>query len=109
MARSGRLRPPPGLEVRAVRSSGELARSLVAGESQAALVPMIVALHMQKSEAFRRLGLAPPSCVRRSWATMFPGISPRRPELKHEINTALERIKRNGTYDRINSAFCHSG
>jgi ABC-type amino acid transport substrate-binding protein len=48
-----------GWEVRAVRSSGELARSLVAGESQAALVPMIVALHMQKSEAFRRLGLAP--------------------------------------------------
>ena len=33
------------------------------------------------------------------------GISPRRPELKHEINTALERIKRNGTYDRINSRF----
>ena len=31
--------------------------------------------------------------------------SPRRPELKHEINTALERIKRNGTYDRINSRF----
>ncbi len=95
-----------GWEVRAVRSSGELARSLVAGESQAALVPMIVALHMQKSEAFRRLGLAP--TVLRApelGDDVSFGISPRRPELKHEINTALERIKRNGTYDRINSRF----
>jgi ABC-type amino acid transport substrate-binding protein len=33
------------------------------------------------------------------------GISPRRPELKEQIDAALERIKRNGTYDRINSQF----
>jgi ABC-type amino acid transport substrate-binding protein len=33
------------------------------------------------------------------------GISPRRPELKEEIDAALDRIKRNGTYDRINSRF----
>lgn len=33
------------------------------------------------------------------------GIAPRRPELKEQIDAALERIKRNGTYDRINSQF----
>ncbi len=95
-----------GWEIRPVRSSGELARSLIGGEAQAALVPMIVALHMQKSEAFRRLGLAP--TVLRApelGGDISFGISPRRPELRHEINTALERIKRNGTYDRINSRF----
>jgi ABC-type amino acid transport substrate-binding protein len=95
-----------GWETRAVRSSGELARALISGEAQAALVPMIVALHMQKNEAFRRLGLAP--TVLRApelGDDVSFGISPRRPELRHEINAALERIKRNGTYDRINYRF----
>ncbi len=95
-----------GWDVRPVRSSGELVRTLIGGEAQAALVPMIVALHMQKSEAFRRLGLAP--TVLRApelGGDVSFGISPRRPDLKQEINTALERIKRNGTYDRINSRF----
>lgn len=95
-----------GWEIRSVRSSGELTRSLVAGEAQAALVPMIGALQMQKNEAFRRLGMAP--TVLRApelGGDISFGISPARPQLKAEINTALERIKRNGTYDRINSRF----
>ncbi|MDE2441571.1 MAG: amino acid ABC transporter substrate-binding protein [Betaproteobacteria bacterium] len=95
-----------GWEILSVRSSGELTRSLVVGEAQAALVPMIGALQMQKSEAFRRLGLAP--IVLRApelGGDISFGISPHRPQLKTEINMALERIKRNGTYDRINSRF----
>lgn len=95
-----------GWKIRPVHSSGELTRSLIGGEAQAALVPMIVALHMQKSDAFRRLGLAP--TVLRApelGGDISFGISPRRPELRNEINMALERIKRNGTYDRINSRF----
>jgi ABC-type amino acid transport substrate-binding protein len=95
-----------GWEIRSVRSSEELTRILVAGEAQAALVPMIGALQMQKNEAFRRLGLAP--TVLRApelGGNISFGISPLRPQLRTEINTALERIKRNGTYDRINSRF----
>lgn len=95
-----------GWEVRAVRSSGDLTRSLLAGEAEAALVPMIFALQMQKNMAFRRLGLVP--TVLRApelGGDISFGISPARPQLKTEINAALERIKRNGTYDRINSRF----
>lgn len=95
-----------GWDIRSVRSSEELTRILVAGEAQAALVPMIGALQMQKNEAFRRLGLAP--TVLRApelGGDISFGISPLRPQLRTEINTALERIKRNGTYDRINSRF----
>lgn len=33
------------------------------------------------------------------------GITSRRPALKEQIDAALDRIKRNGTYDRINSRF----
>lgn len=95
-----------GWDIRSVRSSGELTRSLVAGEAEAALVPMIGALQMQKNESFRRLGLVP--TVLRApelGGDISFGISPFRPQLRTEINTALERIKRNGTYDRINSRF----
>ena len=95
-----------GWAVRAVRSGGELTRSLLAGEAEAALVPMIFALQMQKNIAFRRLGLTP--TVLRApelGGDISFGISPQRPQLKTEINAALERIKRNGTYDRINSRF----
>lgn len=95
-----------GWDVKAVRSSGELTRLLIAGEAQAALVPMIAALQMQKSRAFRGLGLAPTvlRAPELSGDISF-GIAPHRPHLKHDINAALARIKRNGTYDRINSRF----
>lgn len=95
-----------GWDIKAVHSSGELTRILVAGDAQAALVPMIAALQMQKNLAFRRLGLAPTvlRAPELSGDISF-GISPYRPQLKAEINAALERIKRNGTYDRINSRF----
>ena len=58
------------------------------------------------AQAFRRLGLAP--TVLRApelGGDVSFSISPRRPELRQEINMALERIKRNGAYDRINSRF----
>lgn len=95
-----------GWEIRPVRSSSELMRVLIGNQAQAALVPMIVALHMQKSENFRRLGMVP--TVLRApelGGDVSFSISPRRPDLRHEINMALERIKRNGAYDRINSRF----
>jgi len=34
----------------------------------------------------------------------FP-VSPRRPELKTQLDSAIEQIKRNGRYDRINTEF----
>ena len=33
------------------------------------------------------------------------GINPRRPELKIAVDEALDRIKRNGVYERINTQF----
>ena len=49
MARSRKTTPAARAGSPCRARSGELARSLVAGESQVALVPMIVALHMQKA------------------------------------------------------------
>jgi len=89
-----------------VRTNGELAEPLRAGLAQAAVVPMSSAINLMKLPEFRELGLI---------STVMPdpelggdasfAIAPARPELKEQMDAALERIKRNGTYDRINSLF----
>ena len=95
-----------GWSVHAVRSAGAVRDALLAGAAQAALLPMESALDMQKKRTFRHLGLAPTvySSTELSGEAAI-GISPLRPALREEIDGALERIKRNGTYDRINSRF----
>lgn len=95
-----------GWDMLAVTTHGELGEPLVSGRAQAVLVPMITAINLQKTEAFRQLGLATTviQAPELSGDASF-GISPFRPELRKEINAALDRIKRNGTYDRINSRF----
>lgn len=90
----------------AVRTNGDLIEPLRAGIAQAALIPMGTGVGLMQSEQFRQLGLV--KMVMKepelSGDVAF-GISPRRPELKEPLDAALDRIKRNGTYDRINSQF----
>ena len=89
-----------------VPTSGDLGAPLLAGIAQAAIVPMNTSLHLQSSKEFQRLGLAAtvmkvPELV----GNASFGISPLRPELKAAVDDALERIKRNGVYERINTQF----
>lgn len=87
-------------------TNGELGQPLLAGIAQAAIVPMNTALALTKSKDFQALGLnstvmkAPELVGNASF-----GISPRRPELKEAVDGALEKIKRNGVYERINTQF----
>lgn len=95
-----------GWEFVGVRTNGELVEPLKAGIAQAAIIPMSTGLGMMQRPDFRQLGLV--STVMNEpelGGDASFGISPRRPELKEQIDAALERIKRNGTYDRINSKF----
>ncbi|MFZ2269736.1 MAG: transporter substrate-binding domain-containing protein [Azonexus sp.] len=95
-----------GWESVGVRTNGELAEPLRAGLAQAAIIPMSSAINLMKKPEFRELGLS---------SSVMPdpelggdasfAIAPARPELKQQIDAALERIKRNGTYDRVNSLF----
>lgn len=95
-----------GWSVLSLRGDVAVREELFSGAAQAALVPMESALDMQKNKAFRRPGLIPTvfSSAELSGDVSL-GISPLRPVLREEIDAALERIKRNGTYDRINSRF----
>jgi hypothetical protein len=69
-------------------------------------VPMNTSLHLQSSKEFQRLGLAAtvmtvPDLV----GNASFGINPRHPDLKIAVDDALERIKLNGVYERINTQF----
>ena len=95
-----------GWDTVAVQTNGELGAPLIAGVAQAAVVPMNTSLNLQKNADFQRLGLS-------STVMKIPelignasfGINPRRPELKIAVDEALDRIKRNGVYERINTQF----
>lgn len=95
-----------GWPVVPVRTNGELAEPIVAGQARAAIIPMSTGLGLMKKPEFRQLGLA--SSVMNEaelGGDVSFIISPQSPELKEMMDAALERIKRNGTYDRINSRF----
>ena len=90
----------------AVRTNGELIEPLRAGIAQAALIPMGTGIGLMQNEQFRQLGLLKMVMKEQELSgDVAFGISPRRPELKRPLDAALERIKRNGTYDHINSQF----
>jgi len=84
----------------------QMVEQLVAGVAHVAMVPLMTSLNLHKNRKFLQLGL-------QSTVLQVPelignacfGINPRRGELKGPVDEALEKIKRNGTYDRINSVF----
>lgn len=95
-----------GWDMVAVPTNHQLGQPLIASVAQAAIVPMATSLDLMDDKEFRQLGLA-------SMVMQVPelvgnaafGINPRRPELKESVDSAMARIKRNGTFDRINSQF----
>jgi ABC-type amino acid transport substrate-binding protein len=95
-----------GWETVPVSTSEELIVPLRSGEAQAALVPMLWGLALMKNSQFRQLKLE--STVmdepELSGGASF-AISPRRSDLKPLLDDALDRIMRNGVYDRVNSRF----
>ena len=95
-----------GWRIHAVRSNAELLAPLSAGLANAAIVPMSSGLNLVKQPEMSKLGLTTTVMHEPELGgdASF-GIAPRRAELKEEIDAALDRIKRNGAYDRINSRF----
>lgn len=95
-----------GWKMHLVTSNDDLAAAVLSGTAQATLVAMARAISLQGNEAFRRLDLARSILhAPELEGDVAFGVSPLHPELLGEINAALVRIKRNGTYDRINSRY----
>lgn len=95
-----------GWQTVAVRTNGELAEPLVAGLAQAAIVPMSTGLNLMKKANVRELNFSVTAMGDPALAgdAAF-GISKHRPDLKGPIDAAIDRIKTNGVYDRINTQF----
>lgn len=95
-----------GWDLIGARSDGQMVEQLRAGVAQACVVPLMSALALQRNGQFLRLGLkydvlqVPELESKASFA-----IAPQRAELKPRFDRALEKIKRNGVFDRVNSQF----
>lgn len=88
------------------QSAEDMVEQLRAGVAQACVVPLMTGLDLQKNGGFLALGLK--SSVLQAAeleSNASFGIAPQKAELKGPLDKALENIKRNGIFDRINSLF----
>lgn len=95
-----------GWKLQPVKTHGDIVAVLQSGQAQAALVQMMTSLTMMQQPTFRNLGLV--SSVMDDPALGGPAsfaIAPHRADLKPRIDAALDRVKRDGRYDRINTEF----
>lgn len=95
-----------GWPIRPVASHAELPALLAAGEAQAALVPMATAIGLMTRQALQELDLRPtPLADPLLGGDVCISIDPQQPALKEGIDAAIDAIKRDGRYDRINTQF----
>lgn len=95
-----------GWEYVGAQTAGEMVEQMKAGVTHGCVVPLMTSLHLQRMPTFLQLDLQM-SVMRteelESGASF--GVSPQRADLKPLLDKALDRIKLNGVYDRINSQF----
>ena len=95
-----------GWETVGVLTHPDIVAPLAAGIAHGALLPMNSGIGLQRTPEFQRLGLtavvvkAPDLLTNVSFA-----INPRQAELKAALDAAIDRIKRSGVFDRINTQF----
>ncbi len=95
-----------GWKTVSVLSNQLVTPALESGLADAALVPMPTALGMMMPTSFQKMGLVMQVMDDPALGgdASYP-VAPRRPELKQALDAAIEQIKRDGRYDRINSEF----
>ncbi|MBK8524853.1 MAG: amino acid ABC transporter substrate-binding protein [Betaproteobacteria bacterium] len=95
-----------GWKTKRVTNHREISTSLVAGDADATVVPMLTAVSLMEKPSLQALGLestvlSDPLISGDVCISIHPG----RPELREQIDAALDEIKRDGRFDRINSQF----
>lgn len=95
-----------GWKLEPLASNDQIGQVLQANQADAGMIPMPTALALMQQPGFLKLGLQfqvmeDPGLG----GDVCLGIAPRQTELKARLDAALERIKRNGRYDKINSEF----
>jgi len=89
-----------------VLSNADLAMLLRQGKADGMLAPMMSVIGLMKDPNLQTLDLSvqPRREPELTGAASF-GITPLKPELKTQVDAALERLERDGVYDRINSQY----
>lgn len=84
----------------------QMIEQLSAGVAQAMIAPLMTSFNLQKNSQFLQLGLTPTvlQATELEGHASF-GINPKRAEVKEQIDRSLENIRRDGTFDRINTQF----
>lgn len=89
-----------------VTTQKEIASLLASGEADATVLPMLNALAMAQENLTQHLNLK--STILSGplvTGTLHMVISPKQAELVERINAALDQIKRDGRFDRLNTKF----
>jgi ABC-type amino acid transport substrate-binding protein len=89
-----------------VATNAEITSLLASGVADATVLPMLGALSLAQESLLRPLGmkstvLSGPLIT----GTLHMVINPRQPELAERINAAIDQLKLDGRFDRINSKF----
>lgn len=89
-----------------VLSNADLAVLLHQGKADGMLAPMMSVIGLMKAPALQAMDLSvqPRREPELTGAASF-GITPLKPELKTQVDAALERLEHDGVYDRINSQY----
>jgi polar amino acid transport system substrate-binding protein len=92
-----------------LENHGEVVTALLRGTVEAALLPMATAVAVQQDARIHPLGLATTLLRDQQLAgDVCLSVNPRAPELLARLNGAIDQIKRDGRFDRINSRFCQA-
>lgn len=95
-----------GWTVVPIKGNDQVGLALQGAQADAGIIPMPTAIALMQQPAFQKIGLVAQVLDEPSLGgDVCFGISPRRADLKERIDAALERIKRDGRYDKLNSLF----
>ncbi len=95
-----------GWKVSTVRHHSAFPALLESGAVGAVLVPMATALSLRQEPAIRKLGLTTTVMQNPELSgDVCISVHPKAPELRDRLDRAIDRIKRDGRFDRLNTEY----
>lgn len=95
-----------GWKVVAVGQHAEFSGVLARNEADAVLAPMTTALNLRQDRSLQHLGLAT-SFIKQPELSgdVYMIVDPKNPALREALDRAIDRVKRDGRFDRLNTEY----
>ena len=89
-----------------VPSNKDLQLAVIQGDADGMVAPMMTVLGLRNDPALKAMSLNVTALkIPELTGETSLGVTPLKPELKKQLDQTLERLERNGTYDKINSKY----